>query len=317
VIRVDVWLPDPASVLATGAFGAGALVRLERAASIAGSYAEVTTLPIVATTVSYTYWDAGGSTSSYYRWRVSNAGASAFSDYSDPFVGTNPAASVFPTSYASLDRLLGMFSTAPTQPRKLARLGELLGTATQQLIEACGGRDYFLHPSTGVDTAWYETLPERPRGMTAFDRQVLHVHDGIVSLAQLEISLDFGSTYQVVSTSDYVLRGEDPSSDAPIPTGEPYFHVVLSPFGSTIAFPRGTKTIRPTGLRGWATVPETLVEGTVQRARQLAWAEGSYSGAQAGGMDEFGTPAPTDRFWPQSTYNFIARQASRFNGCRA
>ncbi|MBV9487177.1 MAG: hypothetical protein JO246_14095, partial [Frankiaceae bacterium] len=70
-------------------------------------------------------------------------------------------------------------------------------------------------------------------------------------------------------------------------------------------------------IRGWPAVPETLIEATAQRARQLAWAEGSFSGSQAGGMDEFGSPAPTDRFWPQSTYNFIARQASRFNGCRA
>jgi hypothetical protein len=316
MIRVDVWLPDPASVLATGAFGAGALVRLERAASIAGSYTEVTTIAIVATTLQYRYWDAAGDATSFYRWRVSDAAGSVFSDYSDPFAGSSPAASVFPTSYASLDRLLGMFNTRPTNPARLARLGQLLGTATQQLIEACGGRDYFLHPSSGVDTAWYETLPERPRGMSAFDRQVLHVHDGIVSLASLEVSLDFGTTYQTVAPSDYVLRGDDPSSDAPVPTGEPYFHVVLNPFGSTIAFPRGTKVIRPTGLRGWATVPETLVEGTAQRARQLAFAEGSFSGAQAGGMDEFGSPATSDRFWPQSTWNFISEQASRFDGCR-
>src|SRR5205823_3417600 len=100
----------------------------------------------------------------------------------------------------------------PTQARKLARLGQLLGTATQQLIEACGGRDYFLHPSSGIATAWYETLPERPRGSSAFDRQVLHVHDGIVSLTGLEASFDLGSTYQTVAAGDYVLRGEDPSS---------------------------------------------------------------------------------------------------------
>jgi hypothetical protein len=311
MIRVDIWLPDPASVLATGAFGAGALVRLERAATVGGVYAEVTTIAIVATTPQYTYWDATGSASSWYRWRVSNSGGTVLSDYSDPFAGTSPAATVFPTSYATLDRLLGMFNTRPANVARIARLGQLLGTATQQLIEACGGRDYFMHPSSGVATPWYASQNASRRDRLG----ILCAHDGIVSIDTLETS-DPGGSFATVTAGDYVLRGEDPYSDAPVPAGEPYFHVVFTGLGSTSTFPRGTNLIRPTGVRGWATVPETLVEATAQRARQLAWAEGSYSGSQAGGQDEFGSPAPTDRFWPQSTYNFIARQASRFNGCR-
>lgn len=39
MIRVDVWLPDPASVLVVGAFGAGALIRIERSATEGGVYA--------------------------------------------------------------------------------------------------------------------------------------------------------------------------------------------------------------------------------------------------------------------------------------
>ena len=60
MIRVDVWLPDPASVLATGAFGAGALIRIESGASSAGPWTEVQTLPVVSTTVQYQWWDSAG-----------------------------------------------------------------------------------------------------------------------------------------------------------------------------------------------------------------------------------------------------------------
>jgi hypothetical protein len=67
VIRIDVWLPDPAGALATGAFGAGALIRIERSATVGGVYAEVATLPLVATTLAYTYWDPTGDDTTWYR----------------------------------------------------------------------------------------------------------------------------------------------------------------------------------------------------------------------------------------------------------
>ena len=89
MILVSAWLPDPVSVLDAGAFGAGALIRIESAATIAGVYAEITTLPIVATQVQYQYWDPAGTATTWYRWRVSDAGNAIDSDYSAPLQGTN------------------------------------------------------------------------------------------------------------------------------------------------------------------------------------------------------------------------------------
>jgi hypothetical protein len=305
MIRVDVWLPDPASVLSTGAFGAGALIRIERSATQSGTYAEITTLAVVAATAMYTYWDAGGDETSWYRYRISNSGNTADSPYSDPFQGVNPAAFAPPRSYADLDYLLALFDTPITQPAKLARLATLLGTATSQVIEECGHRDYFAHPATGT-AIW--TL-DGDGGDT------LHIHEGLVSLSLLELSFNGGLTFVPVDAADYVLRGDSPYVAEPIPDGEPFFHVRFTGFGKYVTFVPTIRAARLTGVRGWPAVPTALVEATAQRARQLAAAGAGYSGADAGGPDEYGRISTTDRFWPQSLYNFLQLERERFMAC--
>ncbi len=81
MIRVDVWLPDPASVLAAGAFGAGALIRLESGPAETGPFVEITTIAVVNTTVEYTFWDTAGDNTTWYRWRVSKYDATLPSPY--------------------------------------------------------------------------------------------------------------------------------------------------------------------------------------------------------------------------------------------
>lgn len=307
MIRVDVFLPDPAGALATGAFGAGALIRIERSPTSSGTYAEVTTLPIVATTLTYTYWDPAGDATSWYRWRVSNSGNTVDSPYSDPFQGSSPA-SVFPTSYATLAQAMGLFTTAPNAARQ-ARLATLLGVATSEISIELEGRDYFRHPATGSAT-WYFSAPNRyePRGRG--DPRILHAHDGIVALDTLEISQDLGGSFVTVTSTDYVLRGSDPESSEPPATGEPYFHVVLTGLGTIQTFPRGTNVVRGTGARGWPAIPAVLTEAVAERARQLANADPSYTGSVPG-ESEYGS-GPVSLRWPQVLYNFLAAERHRF-----
>lgn len=307
MIRVDVWLPDPAAALATGAFGAGALIRIERAATVGGVYAEVTTLPLVATTLSYTYWDPTGDGTQWYRWRVSNSGNTVRSPYSAPFQGTSPTDSVFPLSYAGIADVLALFETTPL-PAKQARLATLLGVATNEIITECGGRDYFLHPSDGSSEAWFADTSRTRRGRDG--RPFICAHYGIVSLEQLEFSQDQGGTYAVVDEDDYVLRGDDPDSAEPPPAGEPYFHILLTGTGTVTSVPRGTNLVRPTGIRGWPAIPSVLVEATAERARQLAYADPSYSG-NVPGEDAYGG-GPLPMRWPQTLYNFLTAERHRF-----
>ncbi len=306
MIRVDVWLPDPAGVLATGAFGAGALIRVERADvdgfGVLGAYAEVHTIAIVATTLQYQWWDSAGVATSSYKWRVSNAAGATFSPYSAPFAGTNPAGTVVPASYATLAQTLALFETAPNVARQL-RLAAALGTAANELNRECG-RDYFRHPASSADDAtnvWYAD----GKGL-----EYVCVHQGIVGLSKLEVSWDLGITFSEITSANYWLTGADPNSTEPVPTDEPYFHARLGPASGLLVFPTGPRTVKLTGASGWGTPPPALVESNAERARQIIYADPSYMGALP--SDEAYGAITVPAVWPHVLYRFLERERSRF-----
>lgn len=304
MIRADIWLSDPASVLAAGAFDAGALIRLERSDDAGDTYAEITTIPVVATTVQYQYWDADGDETSLYQWRVSDAGDTIQSPYSAPFAGTNPAASVLPASYATLAKLLSLWETSPpSDPDRLVRLGSILGNAATEINKELR-RDYFRHPTTGTAT-WTVDTNRRT--------DLLHQHGGIVSASLVEITTD-GTTYTELESTDWVLRGSNPRSEATL-DGEPWFHVVLNPHGSLRQFPIGLAAVRLTGANGWDAPPTDLVEANAQRARQVAYADISFSGSAPGGQDQYGQSMTSDRWFTTMLWNFMKRERMRFRTC--
>lgn len=298
MLHLQVSVTNPAELLAAGAYGPGALLRWESSPTGTGSWTEGGTAALAADATLYDVWDPAGAVGTWYRTRVSNAANTVDSDYSAAFQGG------VPTRYAELDDLLPLFETAPL-PRRYGRLLSLLDTATRQVVEECGGRDYFRKPATGTAT-WLAN---------GNGTATLHVHEGLVQLDLLELSFDGGRTYVTVAATDYILVGDSPSSTEPPPPGEPFFHVRFTGFGSYTTFPPVVRAARLTGARGWSRWPVTLTEATAQRARQLAFASAGYSGSEAGGQDEFGRTSATDRFWPQSLYNFLSRDHERFIGC--
>lgn len=310
MVRVDVWLPDPASLLLAGAFGPGALIRIERSDDDGATFTAKTTVAIVASQAQYTYWDSTGVAASVYRYRVSDAAPATYSPYSINFAGTSPTDATSPLAYADLGDLTALLKTnitgaAASDARTLTRFSELLVTATDELIREEGGRDYFRHPSSGTHT-WLQD---------GNGEAVLHVHQGLVSLSLLELSFDAGISYLTVDSSFYELRGSDPDKVGPIPAGEPYFHIRLVPYGPYPLFIRGKSTIRLTGAEGWSTVPRALREGSAQRARQLAFADPSFAGIVPGPSEQGGGATYPQERWPQITYHFLQAQRHRFIGC--
>jgi hypothetical protein len=299
MIHLEVTVENTAELLATPAYGAGALLCPEWCATQTGTFAALTPIPLVSGTSLYDVWHSAGILGTWYRTRISDAGGTTFSAYSAAALGGVLA------TYASLDDVLATFETEPVLPRKIARMASLLVTATAQAIEACGHRDYFQHPATGTMT-WV---------VDGDGSDTLHIHEGLVSLSLLELSYDRGLTYVQVPVTDYVLRGDSPDVAEPVPDGEPFFHVRFTGFGSYVTFVPTIRAARLTGVRGWPAVPADLVEGTAQRVRQLAFASAGYSGGDAGGPDEYGRISPTDRFWPQSLYNFLQAERERFMAC--
>ena len=323
MIHFQVTVLNTAALLATPAYGAGALLRWETAAVQAGPYTEVGTAPLISGTNLYDVWEPTGTPGvTWHQERISDAAASTFSAY------TAPTQDGVPTTYASVDDVLATFETTITDSRKIARMAGLLTTATNQVIEACGHRDYFRHPASGV-TTWV---------MDGDGSDTLHIHEGLVRLDLLELSFDGGRTYVPVGglpgslsvPSDYVLRGDSPYVAEPIlgedtyasgippsteAAVEPYFHVRFTGFGKYVTFVPTVRAARLTGVRGWPAIPAPLVEATAQRVRQLEFGSAGYSGGAAGGEDQYGRVSSTDRFWPQSMYNFLQAEHSRFMAC--
>ncbi len=76
---------NPDQLLNAGAYGVGAVIRVQSGALAAGPFTDEGTVPIVAGTTSYTYYDTNGTSSTWYRIRYENAGGTTVSDWSTVF----------------------------------------------------------------------------------------------------------------------------------------------------------------------------------------------------------------------------------------
>lgn len=120
MIHLTVAVANTAELLAAEAYGAGALLRWESSATDAGTYVEGGTVALVSGTSLYDIWDSAGvAGTTWYRTRVSNAGGSSFSVYSEPSLPSTAWTSLtvdqlrlFVTSPLLDDALLTLLSAA-------------------------------------------------------------------------------------------------------------------------------------------------------------------------------------------------------------
>jgi hypothetical protein len=295
--KVTIALKAPADALA--GYSAGAVLRLHSSATEDGVYANVAAIAIVATTFSYEYWDNAGDTTTWYRWRVENAGATETGEWSDPFQGADPALSA-PRSgaYADVDDLLLEMRQAITDTRWLANAQTRLVEASRELEKALGGYQFF----RGVSQA----IRMHGTGTCA-----LHIHQGLVSVATVEIQEVTGGDWIALETDDWYLEGL--SSQDFIADGEPYFHLQLEGDATYRRFPTVRRGVRLTGVPGWPAVPSGAKHATIAKARQLLAADTSLPGGPMG-PEEFGSPVGADR-WPRAFYDFVMAERDRFVAC--
>lgn len=268
-------------------YGAGALIRLERAATEAGAYAEVDTEALVAATYSYEIWDPTGASTSWYRYRISNALNTVQGPYSDP---ASPDA---PEAYATLDDLLLTYSQGTSDTRLLARYERALREATLDLDREIG----------------YTALRETGTFLFHGDRTgVLHVHRGIVSLDSIDIRLSTGAAWTPLQVQDtgWFLEGQlgDPEADDGI-----YYHVRLLDTATYTTFPDVRQGIRLTGTLGGDA--ETRRAACVALARQRVAMDKAPMGGVSAGPEQFGGPVSRD-LWPRVVYDLIASERHRF-----
>lgn len=293
-IKVPIIIDAPLDAIR--GYGNGALIRVERSGAVDGTYSEIGTIAVGPERFAYEHWDATGTATSWYRWAISDATKTKQSGYSAPIPGVDAiASSRAARCYGTLDSLLLRFDQPPTGSAKLARLEQLLVDATQALTEELGF-DFFAHPLTG-DGTWY---------LDSSGTDELCAHDGIVSLATVEVRTSPSDPYVTVASTDYELE-HDANTSA---EGEPFDHVVLTGAGALRRWPRGHRSVRLTGVRGWASVPATASSSVVARARQLAASDPMFGGGPVG-PDEYGRPIGPTRM-PDEMWRFMRVYRSRF-----
>jgi hypothetical protein len=261
---VAVAVENPDEILNAGAYGAGALVRLQTSATEAGAYADVSgtgstpTIPIVTLIRSYTGYDPNGITSSWYRSRYENSGGTRVSDWTTAFqVGS--------LNYTSLyDVKQDLDKTALTD------------TASDELL-----LDYIADISDYIRGSYHNF--DSQSGVFTFDGYAttaggycLPIPRGVQSLSLVEAAASTGGSFTTILSTSYVLR---PSQQYRTP-GWPATELWL--IESQPRFMPGYDNIRLTGVFGFG-VP-ARVEGVARRAVVRA-----YASRQAGGNDLLGS----------------------------
>lgn len=105
---LTLYAPNPEQLLATTAYGVGALMRVESSLVGGGSgFVELGTVALVAGTDVYTYFDTSGTTGTWYRTRYSNSGNTNRSDYSAEFQALTAPRVQYATLAGVKLRLLG------------------------------------------------------------------------------------------------------------------------------------------------------------------------------------------------------------------
>lgn len=283
-VKLLVGVDDPDDVLA--GYGASAKVKVQRAAVQAFTTpVDVTEITVEAAKYQYEYWDIAGVTGDWYRTRFQTSAGGSPSDWTDPFQPGSPE------SYATIDDLLVTFRSNVTDTKHLNRLQDLLETATGGLIDDTGW-DFYRHPLSGTEVRYF----------AGDGRDRLCIHDGLVSVSQLEISTDGGQSWVVVPAADYVTEPLTPTR------GYPFDHIRMLPGRTYAGFPAGVYSVRVTGVFGWSRIPRVAKEANIARARQLAAADPSLPGGIVG-PEEFGSPAGPNRV-PDNYWRLVRHWAT-------
>lgn len=254
---------NPEELLTTGAYGAGALIRIERSTTQGGTYAEVGTVALVSGTTLYTYYDQSAPAGSWYRTRYSNAANNNRSEYSAEF-----QAATEPDIYGLLYDVKQRLGKAPTDT---ADDEELLqhGTQVAGFMDSRMGRHIGPAPETSI------TLDGA--GATKEGRCLL-VPRGVRSLSSVTVALSTGDTPQPLTIAGNVLLRPVAAERQP---GWPATQLWLSDIAPYRWWPRGYDNVVLGGAFGWERVPAEI------NAIWLRLTINSWRGKASGGAQSF------------------------------
>ena len=287
---IDLFVEEPDRLLNAGAYGTGALMRVQFCATETGTYADIAgtgstpTVALVAGDRAYVAYDPAGTVGIWYRTRYENAGGTRLSDWSTPFQVDAPA------SYATLADLLERIQLPDDTHYEL--VAQILEAVSAQFDQECGRQFYRIPRSTGTTARLYD----------GDGGSVLRLPEGCVSLTTVEVAGSMGGSYTTLAANEWRLR---PAYPAP---GWPYTELILTELASTV-FTDGTETVRLTGVFGWSTVPLLVREAVLQLA-QLTFNMALTRAGGSIGLTEFGgTTLPSQR--PDAWYRAMRAYGRR------
>jgi hypothetical protein len=286
---LTITVDNAAELLNTGAYGAGALIRIQTSATQAGTYADLTgtgstpTLGLVSGTRLYTGYDPAGVSSSWYRTRYEDAGGTRLSDWTVAF-----QAGADDGLICSLDdvteRLFGSATVSNADQETLLDIIREVGSS----LEHATGRWLRPRPASGTTTYRFHTH----YGL------VLRVPVGIRSITSLGVAStsqpDTGGTYTTLSSSAYYLDPPEIERDVDwpatsirmVPTTGSYFWTAT--FGAEV-----------TGSFGFAAVPADIrgvaIEAATRRYIGKETAAPAIAVGPAGGVRLLASLSPDAR----------------------
>jgi len=250
---------DPAEILASANYDAGAIMRVHWSATETGVYVNLATVALVAGTRYYTVYDTAGASTTWYRTRYENAGGTILSDWSDPFQAEGL------TTYCSLADVKSRLDiTDATSDEELIQLIN----QTAGFIETKTRRRLYPDP---VTTYTFDGFSAIANG------RCLLVPNGVRSLSNFAMATATGGTPVAVTAADLVLRPL-PQDRSP---GWPATQIWLTDIASVPYFYPGYGNIVAAGTFGWEAVPREI-EAIALRLVVSAW-----RGRGAGGGDTF------------------------------
>lgn len=267
--QVILHVASAGDLLVTAAYGAGAIARLHRDTSAAfAAPTSVTTVALVSGTDRYEVWDADGASTSWYRWRVENAGGTELSDWTTPFQVTarRPIATL-----ASVKLALGTGATATDDDVLSLFIDGINGRIVQRI-------GYYPGPSSDTSRTYHGKDAVR-------DGKRLWIPGGVRSVTTLSIATETGGSAAAATSTDYIT-GPDSYDLRP---GEPFHWIefVDVTTGSHSRFASGYSNVVIAGLFGWGAVPDDLVAVATQWAVH-DWKTRNTGGTGVVGSEEFG-----------------------------
>jgi len=266
VLHIGVENPD--ELLNAGLYGSGAVIRVQWSATQAGAFADVSgtgstpTIPIVTLTTAYTGYDPVGTSTTWYRTRYENSGASRTSDWSTAFL-------VGSSVYCSRDDVKQDLDKLVTDTSADELLDDYIADITDFIRGYVGFE--FLDSATTYTFDGYSSVARS---------RCLPIPGGVRTISLLEVAANTGASFVSLASTDFFLR---PLAQDRTP-GWPATEVWLSDLGGTYPyFPPGYANVRATGTFGFGSVP-ARVEGVARRTVVRA-----YAARQAGQNDLIGS----------------------------